>query len=80
MWSLKMNHQPDFYQMSRPELRKYVLSHREDDEALRIYITCLYQGSALMYASGRNWERDEKDESPILQQYQNRCISNNHQL
>ncbi|MFM2380705.1 MAG: hypothetical protein RLZZ143_3288 [Cyanobacteriota bacterium] len=33
-----MNHQPDFYQMSRPELRKYVLSHREDDEALRIYM------------------------------------------
>jgi hypothetical protein len=38
MWSLKMNHQPDFCQMSRPELRKYVLSHREDDEALRIYM------------------------------------------
>ena len=33
-----------------------------------------------MYASGRNWERDEKDESPILQQYQNRCISNNRHL
>ncbi|MDB9414577.1 DUF6887 family protein [Microcystis aeruginosa] len=33
-----MNHQPDFYQMSRPELRKYVLSHREDDEVLRIYM------------------------------------------
>ena len=33
-----MNHQPDFYQMSRPELRKYVLSHRENDEALRIYM------------------------------------------
>lgn len=33
-----MNHQPNFYQMSRPELRKYVLSHREDDEALRIYM------------------------------------------
>ncbi len=29
-----MNHQPDFYQMSRPELRKYVLSHREDDGIL----------------------------------------------
>ncbi len=24
--------------MSPPELRKYVLSHREDDEALRIYM------------------------------------------
>lgn len=33
-----MNHQPDFYLMSRQDLRKYVLSHREDDEALRIYM------------------------------------------
>ncbi|WP_407641949.1 DUF6887 family protein [Calothrix rhizosoleniae] len=27
----------DFQQMSRKELRTYVLTHREDDEALRIY-------------------------------------------
>jgi hypothetical protein len=33
-----MNNQPDFYQISRQDLRKYVLSHREDDEALRVYM------------------------------------------
>lgn len=26
---------PDFQQMSRQELKKYVLAHRDDDEAIR---------------------------------------------
>ena len=33
-----MKQKPDFQQISRKELRNYVLSHREDDEALRIYM------------------------------------------
>lgn len=33
-----MTQKPDFHQMSRKELRTYVLAHREDEEALRIYI------------------------------------------
>ena len=33
-----MKQKPDFQQISRQELRNYVLSHREDDEALRIYM------------------------------------------
>jgi hypothetical protein len=32
-----MTLKPDFQQMSRKELRTYVLTHREDEEALRIY-------------------------------------------
>lgn len=33
-----MTRKLDFQQMSRRELRTYVLTHREDDEALRIYM------------------------------------------
>jgi hypothetical protein len=33
-----MTQQPDFYTMPRQELRAYVLSHRDDDNALRIYM------------------------------------------
>jgi hypothetical protein len=29
---------PNYQQMSRQELRAYVLNHRSDDEALRIYM------------------------------------------
>lgn len=29
---------PDFNQMSRPELRKYILENREDDEAIEALI------------------------------------------
>jgi hypothetical protein len=33
-----MTPQPDFQTMSRKELRSYVLSHRADENALRIYM------------------------------------------
>ena len=33
-----MTQQPDFQSMPRKELRAYVLSHRDDENALRIYM------------------------------------------
>jgi hypothetical protein len=33
-----MTQQPDFQKMPRQELRAYVLSHRDDEDALRIYM------------------------------------------
>jgi hypothetical protein len=33
-----MTQQPNFQTMPRKELRAYVLSHRDDDNALRIYM------------------------------------------
>ncbi len=33
-----MTQQPDFQTMPRQELRSYVLSHRDDENALRIYM------------------------------------------
>lgn len=48
-----MTQQPNFQSMPRQELRAYVLSHRDDENALRIYMNRLknesgidrYQGS-----------------------------------
>jgi hypothetical protein len=36
--NLTMTQQPDFQTMSRKELRSYVLSHRDNEDALRIYM------------------------------------------
>ena len=36
-----MTQQPNFESMPRQELRAYVLSHREDENALRIYMNRL---------------------------------------
>jgi len=33
-----MTQQPDFQSMPRQELRGYVLSHQDDEQALRIYM------------------------------------------
>lgn len=37
-----MTQKPDFQQMNRKQLRNYVLTHREDEEALRIYMERLH--------------------------------------
>ena len=37
-----MTQKPDFQQMNRKELRNYVLTHRQDEEALRIYMERLH--------------------------------------
>jgi hypothetical protein len=33
-----MMNKPDFSQMSRPELRAYILAHRDDDDAIEALI------------------------------------------
>jgi hypothetical protein len=33
-----MKHNPNFQEMSRKELRAYVLAHRDDDEAFYAYV------------------------------------------
>ena len=40
--SLKMTQKLDLKQLNRKELRAYVLSHREDKEALRLYMDRLH--------------------------------------
>lgn len=46
---------PDFRQMNRKELRNYVLTHRQDEEALRIYMERLHTESGVnRYTGGLN--------------------------
>jgi hypothetical protein len=49
---------PDFQQMSRKELRTYVLTHREDEEALRIYMARLHNEPGITRQSGGLNEED----------------------
>lgn len=58
--NLTMNHKPDFYQISRQELRQYVLSHREDNEALRIYMDRMRSEPGVTRIRGTNSDEDMK--------------------
>jgi hypothetical protein len=53
-----MTQKPDFQQMSRKELRTYVLAHREDNEALRIYMKRLQNESGIIRQTGGLNEED----------------------
>ena len=47
-----MTAKPDFQQMNRQELRNYVLTHRQDEEALRIYMERLHNESGVKRYNG----------------------------
>jgi len=53
-----MTQKPNFKQMSRKELRIYVLTHREDEEALRIYMQRLQNESGIIRQTGGLNEKD----------------------
>jgi len=53
-----MTLKPDFQQMSRKELRLYVLNNREDDEALRLYMTRLHNEPGVNRQIGGPLEED----------------------
>ncbi len=53
-----MTQEHDFQQMNRKELRTYVLAHREDDEALRIYMERLHNESGVIRQTGGLNEED----------------------
>ena len=53
-----MTLKPDFQQMSRKELRNYVLTHREDEEALRIYMVRLHNEPGVIRQTGGLNEED----------------------
>ena len=55
-----MTQKPDFQQMSRKELRTYVLTHREDEEAIRIYMARLHNEPGVIRQSGGLNEEDLK--------------------
>ncbi len=53
-----MTQKHDFQQMNRKELRTYVLAHRQDDEALRIYMERLHNESGVIRQTGGLNEED----------------------
>lgn len=53
-----MTLKPNFQMMSRKELRNYVLTHRKDDEALRIYMDRLHNESGVIRHTGGLNEED----------------------
>lgn len=58
--SLIMDNKPDFHQMPRQDLRKYVLSHRDDDEALRTYMDRMRTEPGVTRIRGTSSEEDMK--------------------
>jgi len=62
-----MTQEFDFQKMSRKELRKYVLTHREDDEALRSYMDRLHNESGVIRQSGGLNEEDFKQLEQLIE-------------
>jgi len=57
-------------QISRKELRNYVLTHRQDEDALRIYMKRLHSESGInRYTGGIN----EQDFSQLEQLLEKKC-------
>jgi S-ribosylhomocysteine lyase LuxS involved in autoinducer biosynthesis len=47
---------PDFTKMTRPQFRQYILEHREDEEALQIYIDRFQNPNAKVYPAPKSLE------------------------
>jgi hypothetical protein len=62
-----MTQKLDFYNMSRKELRNYVLAHREEEEALRIYMDRLHNEPNVIRKIGGLNEEDLNELEQMLQ-------------
>lgn len=67
-----MTLKPDFQQMSRKELRAYVLTHREDEEAIRIYMARLHNESGVIRQTGGLNEEDLNQLEQLIRQVNER--------
>jgi hypothetical protein len=47
---------PDFATMTRPEFRQYILEHREDDEAVSIYLERFQNPNAKLYPPPKSFD------------------------
>lgn len=45
---------PDFTTVTRPQLRQYILEHREDEEALQIFIDRFQNPNAKVYPAPKS--------------------------
>jgi hypothetical protein len=63
-----MTQKPDFYKISRQELRRYVLTHREDEEALQIYMERLKTEPGVIRHRGGLAEQDLEQLEQLIQE------------
>ncbi|MBW4476660.1 MAG: hypothetical protein KME54_07245 [Tolypothrix brevis GSE-NOS-MK-07-07A] len=47
---------PDFISMSRPQFRQYIFEHREDDEALSIYLERFQSPNSIRHPAPKSLE------------------------
>jgi len=47
---------PNFATMNRPQFRQYILEHREDDEAVSIYLERFQSPNPKVYQAPKNLE------------------------
>jgi hypothetical protein len=66
--SLTMTQKPDFHKISRKELRRYVLTHREDEEALQIYMERLKNEPGVIRHQGGLAEEDLAQLEHLIQE------------
>ncbi|MBW4511932.1 MAG: hypothetical protein KME64_36340 [Scytonematopsis contorta HA4267-MV1] len=50
---------PDFATMTRPEFRQYILEHREDEEAVSIYLERFQNPNAKLYPPPKSLDDPE---------------------
>ena len=55
---------PNFATMTRSEFHRYVLEHREDDEALSIYVERFREPNAKVYSPDQGF--DDPEVVPVL--------------
>jgi hypothetical protein len=63
-----MSLNPDLKQMSRKELRSYVLSHRDDEEALRFYMDRLHTDPDVIRHTGSFNQQGATQLEQLIQQ------------
>ncbi|MGK7875831.1 MAG: hypothetical protein AB4426_21800 [Xenococcaceae cyanobacterium] len=68
-----MTQKLDFQQMSRKELRTYVLNNREDEEALRIYMERLHNEPGVIRQTGGLNEEDLNQLEQLLEKRVKDC-------
>jgi hypothetical protein len=72
--SLIMSLKPDLEQMTRKALRAYVLSHRDDEEALRFYIDRLHTDPDVIRHTGSFNQQGTTQLEHLIQQQAQRTI------
>ena len=60
---------PNFESMNRAELKTYMMTHREDDEAFRAYIDRLHTDSDVKIISGRCDDEGMKKLEGLIKQW-----------